>query len=360
MADPFGVLSEEDLASVLEVLPELYAANALEDLPRLALSTVRRLVRCEMATYDEWTLERGRVTGYRLFKSAEADAFDPLMPTIAARLDEHPLFPALESRSKRPEKISDYVSTDAFKRGALYNDTYRSIHIDHQMAWFLPESDEPRVCIVLSRDRKDFSEVDRFKLALLAPHLRQAHTNAKRFSELRTRGRLLQSALRSAALEPIFLDEQGRPLELSERAMAWLRTYFQDGSANDPWPQTLGEWVRPQLDGTALFVPPPLIVERGPTRLSVNVHRETGGKTLLILTESAIDPLPARIAGFAGAHRLTRRETEVLELLARGESNKAIADRLGCGVRTVEVHVTHVLEKAGVDRRSELIAALWR
>ncbi len=53
---------------------------------------------------------------------------------------------------------------------------------------------------------------------------------------------------------------------------------------------------------------------------------------------------------------LTRRETDVLELLARGRSNKQIANELGLGLRTVEGHVSNVLAKLGVQSRTEAVA----
>lgn len=54
---------------------------------------------------------------------------------------------------------------------------------------------------------------------------------------------------------------------------------------------------------------------------------------------------------------LTRREQEVLRLLAEGCSNQAIARELFIEVSTVKTHVTNVLAKLGVDSRIQ--AALW-
>jgi DNA-binding NarL/FixJ family response regulator len=58
----------------------------------------------------------------------------------------------------------------------------------------------------------------------------------------------------------------------------------------------------------------------------------------------------------ANVGALTRRETDVLELLARGRSNKQIASQLGLGLRTVEGHVSSVLGKLGVQSRTEAVA----
>ncbi len=52
---------------------------------------------------------------------------------------------------------------------------------------------------------------------------------------------------------------------------------------------------------------------------------------------------------------LTRRELEVLALLAEGFGNKTIAARLGVTERTVKFHVGAILEKLGVAGRTEAV-----
>lgn len=54
-----------------------------------------------------------------------------------------------------------------------------------------------------------------------------------------------------------------------------------------------------------------------------------------------------------GEKELTRRESEVLELLGNGFSNKEIADKLCLSVATVKHHVHHVLEKLNLQRRAQ-------
>jgi DNA-binding NarL/FixJ family response regulator len=51
--------------------------------------------------------------------------------------------------------------------------------------------------------------------------------------------------------------------------------------------------------------------------------------------------------------RLTRREHEVLTLLARGRSNKRIAYELGISEKTVKTHVGHLFAKLGVTDRTQ-------
>jgi two-component system, NarL family, response regulator DevR len=53
---------------------------------------------------------------------------------------------------------------------------------------------------------------------------------------------------------------------------------------------------------------------------------------------------------------LTEREREVLSLVARGYTNKQIAEDLSVTEKTARNHVSHILEKLGLSRRSEAAA----
>lgn len=60
------------------------------------------------------------------------------------------------------------------------------------------------------------------------------------------------------------------------------------------------------------------------------------------------------------AFGLTAREDQVLELVARGYTNRQIGDELAISVKTASVHVTHILQKLGVARRAEAGALAYR
>lgn len=53
---------------------------------------------------------------------------------------------------------------------------------------------------------------------------------------------------------------------------------------------------------------------------------------------------------------LTTRELEVLQLLAEGQTNRQIADRLVVTERTVKFHVSSILAKLGAGNRTEAVA----
>jgi DNA-binding NarL/FixJ family response regulator len=70
------------------------------------------------------------------------------------------------------------------------------------------------------------------------------------------------------------------------------------------------------------------------------------------LAKSLRDPRPE-----SGEESLTDREREVLVLVAKGESNKAIGQELSISERTARTHVSNILVKLGLGSRTQ--AALW-
>lgn len=67
------------------------------------------------------------------------------------------------------------------------------------------------------------------------------------------------------------------------------------------------------------------------------------------------DPIAARIAELAAAHKLTPRETEVFELLAHGRSIPYVRDALFISRDTAATHAKHIYSKLDVHSRQELI-----
>jgi DNA-binding NarL/FixJ family response regulator len=57
---------------------------------------------------------------------------------------------------------------------------------------------------------------------------------------------------------------------------------------------------------------------------------------------------------------ITAREAEVLELVARGYTNREIGESLYVSAKTASVHVTNILRKLGVSSRREAAAVAQR
>jgi two-component system, NarL family, nitrate/nitrite response regulator NarL len=83
----------------------------------------------------------------------------------------------------------------------------------------------------------------------------------------------------------------------------------------------------------------------------------------------APDELVARVRGLtrrSGARtqgdglNLTKRERDVLQLLAQGLDQKEIASRLSISLSTVGTHTEHIFAKLGVHSRSQALALAYR
>lgn len=71
------------------------------------------------------------------------------------------------------------------------------------------------------------------------------------------------------------------------------------------------------------------------------------------LTPKAVARLMQAVSAPESPEALTERETEVLRLLAQGQSNKQIARSLQITEKTVKTHVSNILSKLGVQSRTQ-------
>jgi DNA-binding CsgD family transcriptional regulator len=80
-------------------------------------------------------------------------------------------------------------------------------------------------------------------------------------------------------------------------------------------------------------------------------------KTVIIEKQVRIDPSESFVINAEELKRtgLSKRELEVLEFMARGLSNKEIAEKLFVSENTVKTHASRLFEKLDVKRRTQAI-----
>src|SRR6266404_7229988 len=85
-----------------------------------------------------------------------------------------------------------------------------------------------------------------------------------------------------------------------------------------------------------------------------SIRRAASGQSLIDAeaTKRAMEHLAQAMPG----SELTEREREVLTLVARGYTNKQIADKLYVSEKTARNNVSNIQEKSGLSRRSEAAA----
>ncbi len=97
---------------------------------------------------------------------------------------------------------------------------------------------------------------------------------------------------------------------------------------------------------------PPASLLRNPALLARPIER---ANAWLVFESSAAPSNTERCQLAARAWGLTGREQQVLAELLDGASRRAVAARLGIGVRTVDTHVQRLFAKSSCESRSELL-----
>jgi DNA-binding CsgD family transcriptional regulator len=161
----------------------------------------------------------------------------------------------------------------------------------------------------------------------------------------------------------LVLDARQRIAWRSPQAERWLASIFPDlgGGAPLDWLQqaaacTLGHEFAVQAASTSPAV--------GHSLVARSLGAAGLGETMVLLrllpTASMEEATPAGGDGRSTARlqfaALTPRETEVLSWLAKGKTNRDIADILGMSHRTVNKHLEHIFEKLGVETRAAAAA----
>ena len=133
------------------------------------------------------------------------------------------------------------------------------------------------------------------------------------------------------------IDAQGRVAWQSPQAKQWLTHDFKP----DQWLSILAA----KEDQLSLPDYPDLSLR--------NLGLVGLGETMLLLAKR---DLPSGDMTRLQNASLTRRESEVLSWLAKGKTNRDIAEILGMSPRTVNKHLEHIFDKLGVETRTAAAA----
>ena len=165
----------------------------------------------------------------------------------------------------------------------------------------------------------------------------------------------LGDVLADAAPDVVLIDSSGEPHD------PMMEAILASGLAADISVVLLGDGMTGASSTAALHagIRAALPGDISPDQLVAALQAAASG--LFVLHPShANEALPAGSASTRAldelAESLTRRELEVLQMLAAGLSNKEIAVRLGISEHTVKFHVASILGKLGATSRTEAVS----
>ncbi len=169
-------------------------------------------------------------------------------------------------------------------------------------------------------------------LARLATHVRSARAV-----------RLARDAIDVGGHGVLMVDARGRMAWRSPRAACWLAEFFgaESDDACTAWLAAAGQ-AEAHAD----------LRVRDLAGRTLTARRLGGaglGETMWLL---GVREENAASASRLATALLTPRETEVLSWVAKGKTNRDVAEILGMSPRTVNKHLEHVFEKLGVETRA--------
>jgi DNA-binding response OmpR family regulator/DNA-binding CsgD family transcriptional regulator len=181
-------------------------------------------------------------------------------------------------------------------------------------------------------------------LARVATHIR----NARMMTQV-------SDAIDAVAHAAISLTADGSLLWQTRQAAEWMEKYFPGTqAASQSLPPPITAWLKEAMYTSELDTikrnTSPFLISQGNVSLHVTLSRRQ--RELLLLLEEKQQVNTANLDHY----QLTPREIEVLAWVAKGKTNRDIADILGMSPRTVNKHLEHIFVKLGVETRSAAAA----
>jgi DNA-binding CsgD family transcriptional regulator len=306
-------------------------ADGLEEFRQAVTTGVRAVVAGDLASYTEVRLDTGSVLA-------------PLDPEIECHTatqalgrhaSEHPL---ITRAAGHAQTISDYMTARRFHQLELYQDVFRQIGAEDQIAISLPSPAPLRIGVALNRSRRGFDDHDRATLDLLRPLLIKSYTRAVAIE----RGRRLAASLEGTTAGVLSLGIENAIEFANPVAGRLLRAYFP--RSRNTLPDVLSDWIHAHRNQIGAR----LVVTRGRRRLQI-----------MVVSAGKGDPLTLELSELDHhADCLTARERQIVLHAANGSANEQIADALMISRRTVENHLHAAYRKLGVTNRTAAAAAL--
>lgn len=208
-------------------------------------------------------------------------------------------------------------------------------------------------------------------LAKLLPHFERAAVLRTRLHQEATRASDLLHAIEHLPSACMLVNTQGKVQVLNAAAgvaLAEFAAIVAGSFLRFHEPQTHGNWVASLKSAHQTQVAVSLSLRSldsavwqahiVPWRLLSSPRDATDLALLFVTLERKGGPSSRTIQGFAATRGMTKAETEVLELLARGYSVKQIAQQRGASFHTVRSQITAILAKTDCRSQRQLLSLL--
>jgi DNA-binding CsgD family transcriptional regulator len=353
------VLSAARLARLHRAIHDVYQASSHDEFISRAISQFRALAPSDYVSYNEVGPRPDQILA-RLWPDEAAQP--DILATWARLAHQSPLLRYYQrTKDGSPRRLSDVISTDNLRALPLWQELYKYLQVNYQLACALPAPQPLVIGIAASRASRDYSDTERALLALLRPHLIQAHDRTLELDRLRARLTALETTLGAAREAVILIPTTGFPSTEGAGDNDILSRWL---SATSHTRSHIIEWVhaqRQRLEPHAGHLPTlgtPLIInnERG-SLTATYIHHVTDEFDAAVLRECS-GPAGHDLTFTAKSLGLTARQVQIAALAARGNTNHRTGQLLGISAATVKKHLENIYARLGVTNRTELVSLL--
>ncbi len=335
-------LSPNDYELLLSCIGELHAFRNRAALCEWLLEkALPKLIPSDWLSYNEVDLLSPEKS-VAVLKPESTNFFQVLFPRFKELTHQHPLIVnQMQSANFPVHKISDFLTQDAYHRLELYQDVYRPMGVEYQIAVTIRLSTSHVIAFALSRKKNDYDERDRTILDLLRPHLVVAFNNLELLQNQKAKLEGIELALNELSSATLIVDLKSLILFHTGPGRQWIGT-----TTPGRLPKEISDWLNHCFDTGAhdalrwnsIFGE--ILIRAVPTTSSE--------RRLLVLSRQNTLSAPVTTSDTT---TLSRRQQEVARWIREGKTNVEIARIMGISPRTVQKHIEHIFEKLGVESR---------
>jgi DNA-binding CsgD family transcriptional regulator len=340
---------------MLAFVAELSELEHPEEFRAGILPGLRRLVPCELVTYNEVEFDAGRMSA----AEDPAGTMPADAPGVFVRLGHQNALAERFRRTRdgRAYRWSDFITRRKLHATDLYRELYHPMGIEYQMAFCLPTPPEVIIGIAFNRASRDFDERERRLLNLVRSPLIRAYRMVERYAMVAARLAAAERGLEREGAAVIVLepDPRGGPGRRAKALSDSAAALVGMSSGSRRLPEPVVRWLGVAREGHS---PEPLLLPRADGgRVALRfLPARTEREVDAILVEPVGEPLSVASLRAAG---LTPRQAEVLRLVAFGRTNAEIGAALRLSPRTVQKHLQLAFERLGVTSRTQAVATAW-
>jgi DNA-binding CsgD family transcriptional regulator len=341
-------LSTSDAASVRAIADELDTIR-IDGPPALdvVLPELRRLMRTESVLAYKIT-ERAPSWQVDLFHHDgfhSGDAFERRCQRFfAAAPRPYAWYNAVRPEPEQRNRVFEAVGRippGQYESSVIYRDVMKPLKLERHRQLRVLVCEGPALLAWVGAFHPDPVDARQHRLlaAIVSPLRRRLSIERRLRASPRVQS-ALNSLLDQLAAPAFVLGREGRLHETNASGKALLSTSYG----------TVISSLRDAVAGR----PSPLALELTPLRENARCV----GWLAILRSDTPGARVAASVTRATAKWRLTSRQNQVLELVARGLANATIAATIGIGERAVELHVSAIFDRVGVESRSALVATI--